>query len=120
MSRPQHHLFVCVNERPVGGKPSCGTRGGRELYAALQQSVGARPDLWGRAAVTTSGCLGPCFEGPTLVAYPDGTWYCHAQAQDAEELVEQHLVNGQVVTRLAHDFDEDPTNPGSGPPAAGE
>jgi (2Fe-2S) ferredoxin len=105
MPRPEHHLFVCVNERPVGGRPACGSRGGRQLYAALQKALGARPDLWGRAAVTTSGCLGPCFQGPTLVAYPAGTWYCGAQPADAEEIVEQHVVQGQVVQRLRYEFE---------------
>src|SRR5262245_44128638 len=66
MSRPAHHVFVCQNERPVEGRPSCGARGGGNVFTALQREVGARPELWGRVAVTGCACLGPCFEGPTV------------------------------------------------------
>ena len=107
MPRPERHLFVCLNERPTGGKPSCGARGSAELFAALQRAVGARPELWGRVAVTSSGCLGPCFEGPSAVVYPDGVWYCGARATDAEEIVDTHLLRGQVVERLRYEFPDD-------------
>jgi (2Fe-2S) ferredoxin len=110
MPRPERHLFVCVNERPSAGgagRPSCGARGGRELFAALQQAVGARPDLWGRVAVTGCSCLGPCFQGPTLVVYPDAVWYTAASAADAEAIVEQHLTANQPVERLRHRWPED-------------
>ena len=105
MPRPEHHLFVCQNERPVGGKPSCAARGGRELFAALQREVGSRPELWGQVAVTSAGCLGPCFEGPTLVAYPEGHWYCGVKPEDAAEIIEQ-AAQGKGVARLRYDFDD--------------
>jgi (2Fe-2S) ferredoxin len=107
MPRPDRHVFVCLNDRPIGGKPSCGARGGAEVYAALQREVGARPDLWGRVAVTSCGCLGPCFEGPNLVVYPDGVWYAAVTPADATEIAERHLVSGQIVERLRYQFPED-------------
>ncbi len=33
---------------------------------------GIQPD---EVLVTGSSCLGPCEQGPTVVVYPDGTWY---------------------------------------------
>lgn len=111
MPRPDRHVFVCLNDRPPGpelaGKPSCGARGAPEVYMALQRAVGARPDLWGRVAVTSCGCLGPCFEGPNLVVYPDGVWYAAVAPADAEEIVERHLVGGQIVERLRYQFPDD-------------
>ena len=104
---PPRHVFVCLNERPVGGKPSCGAAGRAELFSALQRAVGARPELWGRVAVTSCGCLGPCFEGPTLVVYPDAVWYAGVGAADAEEIVERHLVGGQPVERLRYQFPDE-------------
>jgi (2Fe-2S) ferredoxin len=35
------------------------------------------------------------------MVYPDGTMYGQVQLQDVEEIVEEHLENGQVVDRLA-------------------
>jgi (2Fe-2S) ferredoxin len=110
MPPPERHLFVCVNERGAdgrAGRPSCGARGGRALFAALQRAVGERPDLWGRVAVTGCGCLGPCFQGPTLVVYPEAVWYSGVTPADAEAIVEQHLVGNEPVERLRHDWPED-------------
>src|SRR3954463_3523423 len=71
-SRKMRHLFVCTNT--VGsGKPACGTRGGPELLAAVQQRLLARRATGVRA--TACACLGPCFDGPNAVVYPDGVWY---------------------------------------------
>lgn len=109
MPAPQRHIFVCVNERPENGKPSCGARpgGGPALFTALQRAVGAEQQLWGQVAVTGCGCLGPCFEGPNLVIYPEAIWYAGATAADADEIVREHLLGGRPVERLRYQFPED-------------
>ena len=66
--RFRHHVFVCVHCRPDRGRPSCGARGSDEIVTELNLRVLAR-GLAGDVAVTTSGCLGPCFEGPNVVVY---------------------------------------------------
>jgi len=43
--------------------------------------------------VTACGCLGPCFDGPNAVVYPDGIWYAHLEEADAPAIVD-HLVEG--------------------------
>lgn len=47
--------------------------------------------------VTPSGCLGPCFDGPNAVVYPDAVWYANLSTADADGLVD-HLVDGKVLT----------------------
>jgi (2Fe-2S) ferredoxin len=91
------HLFVCTNTR-ASGKPACGLRGGELLLAAVQRLLleRATPDV----LVTPCGCLGPCFDGPNAVVYPegpDGVWYGGLSATDAEGLVD-HLIDGVVLT----------------------
>jgi (2Fe-2S) ferredoxin len=100
MPKIEHHFFVCDNARPSGGKPSCGARGAGEVLSALQEGLGRHPELWGRIAITPSGCLGPCFEGPTIVVYPEAVWYVGVTAADVPEIVEQHMRNGLPVGRL--------------------
>lgn len=61
--------------------------------AAIQQRLLVR-----RASgvlVTPCGCLGPCFDGPNAVVYPDGVWYGNLTVEDADAIVE-HLVSGVV------------------------
>jgi (2Fe-2S) ferredoxin len=35
------------------------------------------------------------------MVYPDGIWYAQVRSSDVAEIVEEHLLNGRVVERLA-------------------
>lgn len=35
------------------------------------------------------------------MVYPDGIWYARVRPGDVQEIVEEHLINGRVVERLA-------------------
>jgi (2Fe-2S) ferredoxin len=87
------HLFVCSNARS-SGKPACGPRGGDALVAAVQHELLARGAI--DVLVTTCGCLGPCFDGPNAVIYPDGVWYSELSAADAAAIAD-HLIDGRVL-----------------------
>ena len=87
------HLFVCTNTN-TSGKPACGARGNVELLAAVQQRLVAR----GVTGVLATGCacLGPCFDGPNAVIYPDAVWYGALDESDADAIV-AHLVDGTIL-----------------------
>ncbi|MCG8422563.1 MAG: (2Fe-2S) ferredoxin domain-containing protein [Proteobacteria bacterium] len=106
-SRFQRHVFVCVNRRPAAGKPSCGARNSTAVLVALQRAVATHPALCGAVAVTSSGCLGPCFDGPSVVVYPDGVWYGGVAESDVDEIVVSHLTGGEPVERLVYDWPDD-------------
>jgi (2Fe-2S) ferredoxin len=84
------HLFVCTNGRS-SGKPACGPRGGDALVAAVHHELLARNAI--DVLVTPCGCLGPCFDGPNAVVYPDGVWYAGLELADAAKLAD-HLIGG--------------------------
>ena len=105
MPKVERHFFVCANERPPEGKPSCKPRGAAAILTALQEGLGAHPELWGKVAVTSSGCLGPCFDGPTIVVYPEAVWYVGVTPTDVPEIVESHMARGVPVARLLHDWE---------------
>lgn len=86
------HLFVCTNT-VASGKPACGKRGGSELLAAVQQRLLVRGVV--DAKVTACACLGPCFDGPNAVVYPDAVWYGALDESDADAIV-AHLADGTV------------------------
>jgi (2Fe-2S) ferredoxin len=106
MTQPVRHLFVCTNDRPEGGRPSCGARGSGAVLAALQRETARDATLASAVAVTPCGCLGPCFEGPTVVVYPEAVWYGAVTAEDAREIAESHLRGGVPVERLRVSPDE--------------
>ena len=92
MSR--RHLFVCTSPR-ASGKPACGPGGGDAVVTAVQTLLIARGAT--DVLVTPCGCLGPCFDGPNAVVYPEGVWYGGLAADDAPRLV-QHLMGGAPLT----------------------
>jgi len=36
-----------------------------------------------------------------VMIYPDGVWYAQVRAADVPEIIEEHLLQGKVVQRLA-------------------
>jgi len=119
VGRARRHVFVCIQSRPQGGRPACGGRGGPELLAALREAVAARPGLWD-VAVTGCECLGPCFDGPNAVVYPDGVWYAGATPEDVPAIVEEHLAGGRPVARLVYGFGGDDDGDAEGADAGAE
>lgn len=100
-SKFKRHFFVCQTLRPEG-QSSCGRRGSEDLLNRLMEAVGARPELWDEVAITPSGCLGPCSEGPSMVVYPEGFWYTGVTPTDVAEIVESHVIGGKPVERLRY------------------
>ncbi|HET6370780.1 MAG TPA: (2Fe-2S) ferredoxin domain-containing protein [Nitrospiria bacterium] len=100
MPKPKYHIIVCTTTRPPGNpKGSCGEKGSRD-YVPLFFEEMEKHNLFGQVLITESSCLGPCPIGPTMVVYPDGTWYRGVKAQDIPEIMKEHIVNGNPVKRL--------------------
>ena len=100
----RHHVFVCTGK-------SCSARDSAEVKDAFERELCARGILFGRAAkgknpngsivLTECSSVGFCAIGPAVMVYPDGVWYAQVLPSDVHEIIEQHLLNGRVVERLA-------------------
>lgn len=108
MNKFRYHIFACQNRRSCGSRPSCAERGGEAVLEALRAQILAKPELCDIAAVTPSGCLGPCFDGPMLVVYPEGVWYRGVCPGDVEEIINSHLLRARVVERLRYFWSSEP------------
>ncbi|MCM8711408.1 NADH-quinone oxidoreductase subunit NuoF [Clostridium sp. SYSU_GA19001] len=62
--------------------------------------------LTDKVNVSITGCFGFCEKGPIVKVSPDNVFYVHVKPEDAEDIVRDHLVNGNVVERLLY---EEPT-----------
>jgi (2Fe-2S) ferredoxin len=56
--------------------------------------------LKGVVRANKAGCLDYCAQGPTVVVYPEGVWYRVRSEADVKEIMERHIMKGEVVDRL--------------------
>jgi (2Fe-2S) ferredoxin len=54
----------------------------------------------GGIRVNSAGCLDRCDKGPVLVIYPEAVWYTYVDREDLDEILDRHLMQGEVVERL--------------------
>ena len=98
------HVFVCTGK-------SCSAVDSAEVKAAFERELLERNLLFGKekkgknpkgsVLVTECASVGFCAIGAAVMVYPDGIWYAQVRAADVPELVEEHILNGRVVRRLA-------------------
>jgi NADP-reducing hydrogenase subunit HndC len=100
----KHHVFVC------NGK-SCMPVGSAEVKKAFEDELQERNLRYGKESkgrnpngtivLTDCGSVGFCSIGTAVLVYPEGVWYGQVRAEDVPEIIEEHLVNGRIVERLA-------------------
>lgn len=59
-------------------------------------------NLQDKIKTVKTGCFGLCALGPIMIVYPEGTFYSMVKPEDVKEIVEKHLINGEVVERLVY------------------
>ena len=96
----EHHVFICMNQRE-GGRPCCADRGAQAAQQHAKQRIKQlNLNGQGKVRINQSGCLDRCEEGPVMVIYPQGTWYTYVDNDDIDEIIDSHLIGGNVVERL--------------------
>lgn len=101
MPAPEVQILVCVNERePDARKPSCGPRGGLEVYRRFKDELRER-GLRDRMIVTRAGCLKHCSHGITVAVWPWNLWYAGVTLGDVGEILDAvEWGDGSEVERL--------------------
>jgi (2Fe-2S) ferredoxin len=90
----KRHVLLCT------GPNCCSPEEGLRAWETLKQQLKDGNLLTGERACyrTKVGCLRICCHGPTMLVYPEGTWYHGMTAERIPHFVEQHLVEGREVT----------------------
>ncbi len=100
MHLKKRYVFVCTNERPPDHeKGSCARCGAGEVYAKFKELV-EKKELEEKARVLQTSCLDVCDSKASVCVMPDNVWYGGVRVEDAEEIVDSHLVRGHPVARL--------------------
>ena len=50
--------------------------------------------------VIQTGCFGLCAKGPIVIIRPEDVFYAMVKPEDCEEIINTHIINGQLVERL--------------------
>ena len=50
--------------------------------------------------VIQTGCFGLCAKGPIVIIRPEDVFYAQVQPEDSEEIIEKHILKGEIVERL--------------------
>jgi len=88
----QRELLVCSGT-------TCQSVHAAELRGALADAV-SRLGSINEIQIVETGCMGPCEQGPLVRVMPDDVLYVKVRPEDAVEIVEEHIANDRVVTRL--------------------
>ena len=89
----RRHVFLCT------GPNCCTPEEGLAAWEVLKQQIkehnlGTGPNACYRTKV---GCLRICCHGPTMVVYPEGTWYHGMNAERIPRFVAEHLIESKPI-----------------------
>jgi NADP-reducing hydrogenase subunit HndC len=94
MSKYSMHLLVC-------GGTGCHASESDAIVCNLRDELEAK-GLIDSVQVIMTGCFGFCEKGPIVKVMPDNTFYVQVKPEDAQTIVEEHVIKGRKVTRLLY------------------
>lgn len=91
----KRHIFLCADQT----KPKCCAKEeGLASWKYLKERL-VELNLIGSGDIyqTKANCLQMCMRGPIAVIYPEGAWYRSCSPNVFEQVIQRHVVGGEVV-----------------------
>ena len=90
----KRHVLVCAGT-------GCTSSGSVKIAAKLEEEIAAK-GLQDEVCVIKTGCHGLCALGPVMIVYPEAAFYSNMSMEHVEEIVDEHLAKGSVVTKYLY------------------
>lgn len=94
MGKYSSHILVC-------GGTGCRASQSEQIIGALREALDSQ-GLTEQIQVVKTGCFGFCEKGPVVKIIPDNTFYVQVTPDDADEIVNEHIIKGRQVKRLLY------------------
>ncbi|MBQ8448122.1 MAG: NADH-quinone oxidoreductase subunit NuoF [Clostridia bacterium] len=88
------HVLIC-------GGTGCTSSNSVKIAESMKNEL-EKAGIADEVKVVLTGCFGLCALGPIMIVYPEGIFYSAVKLEDVPEIVNEHLVNGNVVERLLY------------------
>jgi NADH-quinone oxidoreductase subunit F len=95
----------CNREILVCGGTGCQSADSALIIDNLEENI-KEAGLANEVKVHVTGCFGFCEKGPIVKIDPDNVFYVQVKPEDTQEIVQQHLLKGNIIERLLY---EEPT-----------
>ena len=94
MAQYSNYILVC-------GGTGCRASQSELILQNLKEAV-RQNGLQDSVQVIRTGCFGFCEKGPVVKLIPDNTFYVQVTPEDADDIVNEHLIKGRKVERLLY------------------
>jgi NADH-quinone oxidoreductase subunit F len=96
-SRPPFEKTIVVTSGTCGR-----ASGSLQVLDALRREIDRR-ELADRIGIKVTGCHGFCEMEPSIVIYPEGTFYKKLEPQDVPAIIEETILNDRIISDLTYD-----------------
>ncbi|SDP49535.1 NADH-quinone oxidoreductase subunit NuoF [Desulforhopalus singaporensis] len=83
----------------VCGDTGCQASDSQKIVTRLNELILAN-NLEDTVSAKITGCFGFCEKGPIVKVFPDDVFYTQVTPEDADAIVENHIINNRVIQRL--------------------